>query len=324
MKLVRLGKSPLQVSNLCFGGNVFGWTADQATSFAVLDAFVAAGGNFIDTADVYSRWAPGHQGGESESVIGLWLAARPGIRQKLVIASKVGMELAPDRKGLSARWIATAVEDSLRRLKTDVIDLYQSHTDDASVPFEETLGAYDKLIRAGKVRYLGASNYSAARLAEALAVARAHRLPEYICLQPLFNLYDREPFEKDLLALCAKENLAVINFYALASGFLTGKYRSEADAGKSPRGQGVVKKYLNERGTKILAALDEVAFQCGANPGQIAIAWLLHQQVITSPIASATSLAQLDELIAATRIDLTETQLHRLGTASALSLEGAA
>jgi aryl-alcohol dehydrogenase-like predicted oxidoreductase len=317
MKLVPLGKSPLQVSNLCFGGNVFGWTADQATSFALLDAFVAEGGNFIDTADVYSRWAPGHQGGESETVIGQWLVARPGMRQKVVIATKVGMELAPDRKGLSAKWIATAVENSLRRLKTDVIDLYQSHTDDATVPFEETLGAYDKLIRAGKVRYLGASNYSAARLGEALAVARKNYLPEYICLQPLFNLYDREPFENELLALCAKENLAVINFFALASGFLTGKYRSEADAGKSPRGQGVIKKHLNERGIKILAALDEVAQQHSAKPGQIAIAWLLQQQVITAPIASATSLSQLNELIAATRISLTAGQLQRLRAASA-------
>jgi aryl-alcohol dehydrogenase-like predicted oxidoreductase len=317
MKLVPLGKSPLQVSNLCFGGNVFGWTADQATSFALLDHFVAAGGSFIDTADVYSRWAPGHVGGESETVIGHWLAARPGMRQKVVIATKVGMELAPDRKGLSANWIAKAVEDSLTRLKTDVIDLYQSHTDDTSVPFEETLSAYDKLIRAGKVRFIGASNYSTARLIEALKVARANHLPEYVCLQPLFNLYDREPFEKDLQALCAKENLAVINFYALASGFLSGKYRRESDAGKSPRGQGVTKKYLNERGLKILTALDKVAEQTAAKPGQIAIAWLLRQQTITSPIASATSIAQLDELIAASRVTLNDTQLQLLNQASA-------
>lgn len=317
MKLVSFGKTSLQVSNLCFGGNVFGWTADSATSFQLLDAFVAAGGNFIDTADVYSRWVPGHTGGESETVIGQWLAARPGMRQKVVIATKVGMELAPDRKGLSAAWIARAVEDSLRRLKTDVIDLYQSHTDDATVPLEETLGAYDRLIRAGKLRYIGASNYSAARLAEALSVARRERLPEYASLQPLYNLYEREPFEKDLQALCQKENLAVINFYALASGFLTGKYRSADDSGKSPRGQGIAKKYLNERGMKILTALDEVAAQTGARQGQVAIAWLLRQPGVTSPIASATSLAQLDELVASASLTLSDAQVQRLNAASA-------
>lgn len=317
MKLVPFGKTSLRVSNLCFGGNVFGWTTDQATSFAILDAFVAAGGNFIDTADVYSRWAPGHKGGESETVIGHWLAARPGMRSKVVLATKVGMELAPDRKGLSAAWIARAVEDSLSRLKTDVIDLYQSHTDDTTVPLEETLGAYDKLIRAGKLRYVGASNYSAPRLAEALKVSRSNSLPEYVSLQPLYNLYEREPFEKDLQALCAAEGIAVINFYALASGFLTGKYRAESDATKSPRGQGVAKKYLNERGMKILAALDDVAGQLKAKQGQVAIAWLLRQTAVTAPIASATSLAQLDELIGATDLVLSDAQVLQLTTASA-------
>ncbi len=317
MNIIPFGKTSLQVSNLCFGGNVFGWTADSATSFQLLDAFVAAGGNFIDTADVYSRWAPGHTGGESETVIGQWLAARPGMRQKVIIATKVGMELAPDRKGLSAAWISRAVEDSLRRLNTDVIDLYQSHTDDATVPLEETLGAYDRLIRAGKLRYIGASNYSAARLAEALAVSRREGLPEYASLQPLYNLYEREPFEKDLQALCQKEHLAVINFYALASGFLTGKYRSVDDSGKSPRGQGIAKKYLNDRGMKILAALDEVAAQTGARQGQVAIAWLLRQPGVTSPIASATSLTQLDELVASARLVLSDAQVQRLNVASA-------
>jgi aryl-alcohol dehydrogenase-like predicted oxidoreductase len=317
MKLRIFGKTNLRVSAICFGGNVFGWTANEATSFALLDAFVAAGGNFIDTADVYSRWVPGHTGGESETVIGNWLAARPGMRSKVIIASKVGMELAPDRKGLSAAWIARAVEDSLRRLKTDCIDLYQSHTDDKTVPLAETLNAYDKLIRAGKVRFIGASNYSAARLAEALAVSRANGLPEYVSLQPLFNLYDRADFETELQALCATENIAVINFYALASGFLTGKYRQESDASKSPRGQGIAKKYLNERGLKILSALDEVARQTNAQPGQVAIAWLLEQPAVISPIASATSLPQLAELMAASELRLSTEQLTRLSQASA-------
>ncbi len=317
MKLRRFGKTDLFVSNICFGGNVFGWTANESNSFALLDAFVAAGGNFIDTADVYSRWAPGHTGGESETVIGDWLAARPGMRSRLVIATKVGMELAPDRKGLSASWIARAVEDSLRRLRTDVIDLYQSHTDDATVSFEETLGAYDRLIRAGKVRYIGASNYSADRLAQSLAVSRAQGLPEYVSLQPLYNLYDREVFEKDLQALCLREGIAVINFYALASGFLTGKYREPGDTGKSPRGQGITKKYLNPRGLKIIDALESVASQLHSQPGQVAIAWLLQQPAVTSPIASATSLAQLGELVAASEMNLSAEQVNILNRASA-------
>jgi aryl-alcohol dehydrogenase-like predicted oxidoreductase len=316
MKLHRFGKTDLHVSTLCFGGNVFGWTVDETQSFALLDAFVAAGGNFIDTADVYSRWVPGHLGGESETVIGNWLAARPGMRSKLVIATKVGMELAADRKGLSASWIARAVEDSLRRLRCEVIDLYQSHTDDTSVALEETLGAYDRLIRAGKVRYVGASNYSAARLSESLAVSRTNGLPEYVSLQPLFNLYDREVFEKELQALCVREGIAVINFYALAAGFLTGKYRDISDAGKSPRGQGVAKKYLNPRGLRVLAALDTVAREQDAQPGQIAIAWLLHQSAVTSPIASASSLAQLAELVAACELKLNDEQLRLLRSAS--------
>lgn len=316
MQRTPFGRTSLSVSNICFGGNVFGWTADEATSFKLLDAFVAAGGNFIDTADVYSRWVPGHQGGESETVIGNWLAARPGMRSKVIIATKVGMELAPDRKGLSAAWITRAVDDSLRRLRTDVIDLYQSHTDDATVPLAETLGAYDKLMRAGKVRYIGASNYSAARLAEALAVSRANGLPEYVSLQPLYNLYDRTVFEKDLQPLCQLEGIAVLNFYALASGFLTGKYRSAADAGKSPRGQGIAKKYLNERGLRIVGALDEVAKELGATAGQVAIAWLLRQPAVTSPIASATTLTQLEELLGASRLALSAAQVARLSAAS--------
>jgi aryl-alcohol dehydrogenase-like predicted oxidoreductase len=312
-----LGKTGLKVSEICFGGNVFGWTADEPTSFALLDAFVAAGGNFIDTADVYSRWVPGHTGGESETVIGNWLAARPGMREKVVIATKIGFEMAPDRKGLSADWIARGVEDSLRRLRTDRIDLYQSHTDDATVPLAETLGAYDALIRAGKVRAIGASNYSAARLAEALEVSRANGLPAYATLQPQYNLYDREGFEKDLEPLCLREGIAVINYYALASGFLTGKYRSAADVGKSPRGGGIAKKYLNERGTTILGALDAVSGELGAKPGQVAIAWLLARRGVTAPIASATSVAQLQEMIAAADLRLTDAQVARLNAASA-------
>ena len=317
MQMRTLGNTGIKVSALCFGGNVFGWTTDQNTSFALLDAFVAAGGNFVDTADVYSRWVPGHKGGESETVIGNWLAARPGMRSKIVIATKVGMDLGGDHKGLSPKWIASAVEDSLKRLQTDYIDLYQSHTDDQTVPLADTLGAYDKLISAGKVRAIGASNYTAARLQEALQVARNNSLPVYASLQPLYNLYDRDVFEKDLEPLCKREGIAVINFYALAAGFLTGKYRSAEDASKSARGQGVTKKYLNDRGLKILAALDQVAKATGSSPGSVAIAWLLARSSVTSPIASATSLPQLQALVAATQLTLEAAQINALNLASA-------
>ena len=254
MKTRKLGGSGLEVSPICLGGNVFGWTADEPRSFAVLDAFVDAGFNFVDTADVYSRWAPGHKGGESETVLGNWFK-RSGHRKKVILATKVGIELAPDKKGLSKAYILREVEDSLQRLQTDYIDLYQSHIDDATVPLEETLGAYDQLIKEGKVRAIGASNYRAERLVEALDIAKESGLPRYECLQPHYNLYERAAYEQDLEPLCLKEGIGVIPYFALASGFLTGKYRSESDLAQGPRGQ-MVKKYLVDRGFRILAALD--------------------------------------------------------------------
>lgn len=312
MKLRVLGRSSLMVSPLCFGGNVFGWTVDEPTSFALLDAWVEAGFNFVDTADVYSRWVPGHTGGESETVIGRWLAQGGGRRDKVVIATKVGMD-----KGLSPQWITQAVEDSLRRLQVDCIDLYQAHKDDDATPLEETLECFAHLVKQGKVRAIGASNYGAARLEEALQTSDRLGLPRYESLQPNYNLYDRAEFERELLPLCLREHVGVIGYYSLAAGFLTGKYRSAEDASKSARGGGVVKKYVNERGLRILAALDEVAQGLGATPGQVAIAWLLAQPGVTSPIASATSLAQLQELVAAARLKLDADMLRKLDTASA-------
>jgi aryl-alcohol dehydrogenase-like predicted oxidoreductase len=310
-----LGRSGMTVAPLCFGGNVFGWTADEATSFSLLDAFVAAGFDFIDTANVYSRWVPGHQGGESETVIGKWLR-RSGARDKVVIATKVGMDMGPAGKGLSAAHIKAACDQSLKRLQTDRIDLYYAHTDDRSVPLEETLGAFADLVAAGKVRAIGASNYEASRLREALKTSRRLGLPRYEVLQPEYNLYARRGFEAELQALCREEGVGVAPYYALASGFLTGKYRSEADFGKSPRG-GRMAAYLDERGRAILAALDEVAQATGATPARVAIAWLMAQPGLTAPIASATSLAQLDELVAAARLSLDADAMARLDAASA-------
>lgn len=311
-----LGRSGLQVSPLCFGGNVFGWTVDEATSFSLLDAWLDAGFNFIDTADVYSIWAPGHVGGESETIIGKWLA-RSGRRQQVVLATKVGKPMGPELKGLKPAYIRSAVEASLRRLQTDHIDLYQTHDDDTETPFAETLGAFDELIRAGKVRAIGASNYSAPRLAEALQTSVELGLPRFESLQPLFNLIDRAVFEEQLQPLCVAQGVGVINFYGLAAGFLTGKYRSEADAAKSARGPNVVKRYLNERGLKILDALDVVASRHGATPGQVALAWQMQRPGIVAPIASATSLAQLAELAAATRLPLGAEDHLALDNASA-------
>ena len=315
MQLRPLGRSDLQVSPLCFGGNVFGWTADEKTSFSLLDAWLDAGFNFVDTADVYSRWAPGHAGGESETVIGKWLG-QSGKRGKVVIATKVGMDMGDGKVGLKGDYIRRAVEDSLRRLQTDHIDLYQAHKDDEGTPLDETLEAFAALVKAGKVRVIGASNYSAARLQEALDTSRRLGLPRYETLQPLYNLYDRGVFEKDLQPLCVREGVGVINFYALAAGFLTGKYRKPEDAAKSPRGGGTTKKYLNERGLKILAALDKVAAQTGSTPGRVAIAWLMAQKAVVAPIASATSLAQLEDLVAATRLQLDQGSLALLDDAS--------
>lgn len=310
-----LGLSGLSTAPLAFGGNVFGWTADEATSFSLLDAFVDGGFNLIDTADVYSTWVPGHQGGESETVIGKWLAAAPSRRDRVLIATKVGKPM-PGGKGLTRAWIRQAVEDSLRRLRTDRIDLYQSHEDDAATPFEETLAAFARLIEAGKVRAIGASNISAPRLAEALATSARLGLPRYETLQPHFNLVERRVFEAELQPLCVAQGLGVINFFGLARGFLSGKYRSEADLGKSPRGGGV-KAYLNARGLGILDALDAVAAEAGATPAQVALAWQLAQPGVSAPIVSATSVAQWKELAGAATLVLSAAQISRLSRVSA-------
>jgi len=310
MDLRPLGRSGLKIAPLMLGGNVFGWTADRETSFAVLDAFVAGGFNAIDTADVYSRWAPGHQGGESETLIGEWLTARGG-RERVVIATKLGMDMGGGDQGLSAAYMVRAVEASLRRLQTDYIDLYQAHRDDEATPLDETLAAFDQLIRQGKVRAIGASNYQAPRLRDALTISQEHGLARYESLQPNFNLYDRSGFEGDLQQLCVAEGVGVISYYGLASGFLTGKYRSEADLTKSQRGGGI-KRYLDARGLAILAALDELAAQQGATPAQIALAWVMAQPAIAAPIASATSVEQLQELMGSAHLTLTPAQLARL------------
>lgn len=316
VKKRRLGNSGLLVGPLAFGGNVFGWTADEPTSFRLLDAFVASGLDLIDTADVYARWAPGNQGGESETIIGRWLRQRPGSRAKVVIATKVGMEMGPGEKGLSRNYILRAADASLRRLGTDYIDLYQAHTDDESTPLEESLAAFGELMKQGKVRAIGASNYTAARLAEALRVSREQGLPRYESLQPLYNLCDRAPFEEELEPLCAREQVGVISYFSLARGFLTGKYRSEEDLSKSVRGRGV-KDYLNERGFRILAALDDVAARRRSTPARVALAWLIARPSVTAPIASATSREQLDDLVEATRLQLDRASIEELDQASA-------
>ena len=315
MQLRPLGRSGLEVSPLAFGGNVFGWTVDETQSFRLLDAWLDAGFNFVDTADVYSRWVPGHVGGESETIIGKWFR-QSGKRNRVVLATKVGKPMGEGKEGLSAAYIREAVDASLQRLKTDHIDLYQSHDDDAATPLEESLEAFASLVKAGKVRAIGASNYTAPRLAEALDVSERLGLPRYESLQPLYNLYDRAVFEDDLEALCLARGVGVINFYALAAGFLTGKYRSEADAGKSARGANTTKKYLNGRGLRILDALDAAASAQGATPAQVAIAWQIARPAITAPIASATSTAQLDELTRAATLILDPSTIAQLDAAS--------
>ena len=310
-----LGKSDLQVSPIAFGGNVFGWTLDQQQSFRILDAFVDAGFNFIDTADTYSTWVPGNKGGESETIIGQWLKQR-GKRDDLVIATKLGGDMGDGKKGLSAAYIAQAVDASLKRLGTDYIDLYQSHYDDPETPVEETIEAFNTLIKSGKVRYLGASNLSADRIVESNRFAAAQGLQGYVSLQPLYNLHDRQKFETEYQPTVEAEGLASIPYYALASGFLTGKYRSEADFGKSPRGGGMA-KYLDERGQRILAALDSLSAETGAPAAQLAIAWQLHKPAITAPIASATSEQQLADLAASADLQLTAEQVAALDEASA-------
>jgi aryl-alcohol dehydrogenase-like predicted oxidoreductase len=309
-----LGRTGLSISPLIFGGNVFGWTVDKPTSFNLLDHFTAAGFETVDTADVYSYWKPGNVGGESETIIGEWMHLR-GCRDRIILITKVGMPMAPDRKGLSAAWIERAVEESLRRLQTDYIDVYLSHKFDPDTPHEETLIAYQKLIAAGKVRAIGASNFDAAQLRAALDTAETNGLPRYEVLQPEYNLYDRQNYDGPLRDLAMAEGLGVITYYSLARGFLSGKYRSEADLGLSPRGGGI-KAYLNERGFRILHALDEVGRRHGAKPAEVALAWLMARPGVTAPIASATTLAQVDSLIKAASLALTAEDMGALGDAS--------
>ena len=316
MEKRRLGKSDLKIAPVMFGGNVLGWTAPEKEAFEILDAFVDAGFNAIDTADVYSAWIPGHKGGESETVLGNWLASRKN-RDKVVIATKVGMLPLGGKVNLTKQRIADAVDASLKRLQTDHIDLYFAHRDDEDTPLEETLEAFAAMIKAGKVRTIGASNYSAARLSEALAIAEKKSLPRYDALQPLYNLYDRQAFEAELEAVCRDNGVGVVPYFSLAYGFLAGKYRSEADAKKSPRGGKAVEQYLNPRGLKILAALDSVAGRLGATPAQVALAWLIAKPVITAPIASATSESQLQTLVAATQLQLDAASIDVLNKASA-------
>jgi aryl-alcohol dehydrogenase-like predicted oxidoreductase len=310
-----IGTSELQVAPLMFGGNVFGWTADERTSFSILDAFVDHGLNFIDTADVYSAWIDGHVGGESETIIGKWFR-ESGKRDKIVLATKVGM--LGTRAGLSAANIEAAVNDSLRRLKTDYIDVYFSHIDDAATPLDETLGAYQKLVKAGKVRVIGASNYTGERVAEALTVSKEAGLPAYQVLQPEYNLYNREGYETDIEPVAQAHKLAVVTYFSLASGFLSGKYRSKADTEQAARGSRV-EKYMNDRGFRIIDALVDVARRNDTTPATVALAWIIARPSVTAPIASATSVAQLESLAAATRLALPPEDLAALDEASAAS-----
>jgi aryl-alcohol dehydrogenase-like predicted oxidoreductase len=315
MKTRKLGNSALEISPLVFGGNIFGWTVDQAASFKLLDAFFAAGFNAVDTADAYSRWVPGHQGGESEIIIGEWMKQR-GNRAKIIVMTKAGMDMGDGKKGLSKAHILRSTEDSLRRLQTDYIDLYQSHIDDPDTPFEEILGAYAGLMKQGKVRAIGASNHKGDRLAAALEVSRKTGLPAYQSLQPNYSLIERAEYETNLEPICVKENLGVINYFPLAGGFLTGKYRSESDAAGKARARNVT-KYLNERGYKILDALDKVAAKHRATPAKVALAWVMAQPSITAPIVSATNLDQLDDLISSVELKLDRESIGLLNQASA-------
>ena len=318
MKKQKLGGSSIEVAPLMLGGNVFGWTADEATSFKVLDAFVSAGLDFIDTSDNYSTWASGHKGGESETILGNWIK-RSRKRDRVVLATKVGSEIPGQGKGLSRAWILHEVEESLRRLQTDYIDLYQSHRDDPNTPVEETLEAYAQLIWQGKVRVIGCSNFTSERIRESLAASQKHGWPSYESLQPHYNLYERAAYETTLEPLVLQEKLGVVPYYGLASGFLTGKYRSENDLTKSPRGQ-AVKKYLNDRGFRILEALDQVAESHQTVPAQVALAWLMARPGITAPIASATSIEQLNDLVGAVRLDLSASDVELLNQASAYEM----
>lgn len=305
----RLGRSDIAIEPLMLGTNVMGWTADEPTSFAVLDAFVAEGFSAIDTADVYSRWVPGNDS-ESEKIIGRWQKAR-GNRDKIILATKVGSDMGQGRKDLRASWIATAVEDSLRRLQTDYIDLYQTHWPDDQTPEEETLGAYDKLVKAGKVRVIGASNYDEKLLANSLSISAHKNLPRYQTLQNEFNLYARKSYEGPVQNLVVKEGLSALTYFSLASGFLTGKYRSKADLSKSQRGGGIA-EYLNPRGFAILAALDDVSKRIGSTPAEISLAWINATPGVAAPIASATSVAQLESLARGARLVLSAEDVKTL------------
>ena len=315
MRMRGLGRSEVRVVPLMLGGNVFGWTVDEARSFEILDAFAERGFNFIDTADVYSRWAPGNGGGESEVILGRWMNAR-GNRERVVLATKVGMDMGDGRVGLSKRYITEAVEESLRRLQTDYIDLYQSHKDDEATPIAETLEAYGRLMEQGKVRMIGASNYKGARLVEAVETAERNGLPAYATLQPEYNLHDRKDYETDLRPVAERFGLGVVPYFSLASGFLTGKYKSLEDTRGKSRGTRV-ERYFDERGRRILEALDGVAEETGATQASIALAWLLQQPTVLAPIASATSVGQMESLFAAVKLELTGEQVRRLTEASA-------
>ena len=314
MQKRRLGRTDLEIAPLVLGGNVFGWTADEKTSFAILDRFVDAGLNAIDTADSYSRWVPGNKGGESETIIGKWMKSR-GNRDKVVVITKVGSDMGQGRKDLSAAYIAKAAEDSLKRLQVDAIDLYLSHWPDDTVPYDETLGAYEKLMKAGKVRNIGCSNLDAGRLEAALKVASQRKLPRYEVLQPKYNLYDRSSLDGPLGDLCMREEIGVITYFSLARGFLSGKYRSEADLGKSPRGGGVA-KYLDRRGKRILAALDSVSARHDVKQAEVALAWIIARPGVTAPISSATTIEQVDSLVRAANLKLTAADIEELDQAS--------
>ena len=314
MEKRRVGKSELMIAPIVLGGNVLGWTANETASFKILDAFIDGGFNAIDTADTYSRFVPGNKGGESETIIGKWLKQGGGRRERVLIFTKVGHEMGPGKSGLSRKYIVAEVEESLKRLQIDCIDLYQSHRDDAATPVLETMETYADLIRQGKVRAIGASNFTAARLKESLDVSRAHGLPRYECLQPRFNLYDRSDFEGELEQLCRRETIGVIPYYGLASGFLTGKYRSPADFSKSPRGSRM-STYLNPRGKRILAALDAIAATHDVSLAAVALAWLIARPSVTAPIASATNVEQVSHFCASAALRLTSDEMSRLDAA---------
>ena len=302
MEKRQLGNTDLQVYPIAFGGNVFGWTLDEKQSFEILNGFTGAGFNFIDTADVYSRWKPGNSGGESEKIIGKWIKEKKN-RHEIILTTKVGSDMGDGKKGLKKDYILKAVEDSLKRLQTDYLDLYQTHFDDLETPVLETLEAYDQLVKDGKIRWIGASNMSVERLKESLATSAEHQLPSYETFQPHYNLYEREAYENGLEPVCLGHGLGVITYYSLESGFLTGKYRTKTDLDKSPRG-GKMEQYFNERGFRILEALDEISKQYNTTPAAVALAWLIQRPSVTAPIVSATSLKQLDSIIEAPKLDL--------------------